>query len=490
MHLVSRWNIRKEVEELMKLYHENRKKKKKCGNHVDGRRDICKNKKTTKASRLIKKYLGVQIPSKMRELLSKEKDWMKDMEYYFSTIEGNSESNVYRVMSTVKKLVAGHGVIHPQTGASFMKNKPIHLGMDFEQILNEASAYVDTNGGDRGHGWLIEHPLRKLLVYQHTRVENGNKPFQTLLGTGSIHSSEDEIINSWSDIQEDGSSDSDEDYEASRKTAKKGTLDSWIIKNPSLCGRRKLSTLNTLEDNQKKQKLRKLSQDPLALSQARKFMDDMESKGMPLNYKNFEREYPNFTARYPRKSISAMLGHRRSNTMHKVESDDSDINSESAMHKVESDNSDINSESEKSGDTDTLTSFKETCDVEVVEPNDRSNFVNDLSCKNISCVENKDEAKQKDKVEQKDESFYALKEYLLSEIMSSETSYHEKKEVDDLFTSYADKFIQDGFHCPAILKAMTDMGSSETDEYLSNTIGMKFAHTLQFKRWLASIAEE
>ena len=120
-----------------------RKKKKKCRNPVNShRKDDCKPKKTRKNSRLLRKYLGVQIPTKTRELLSKEKDWMEDMEYYFSTIEGNSEQNVYRVMSVVKKLVAGNGVVHPQTGGRFLNNVKIHLGMDFEKILNEANALV------------------------------------------------------------------------------------------------------------------------------------------------------------------------------------------------------------------------------------------------------------------------------------------------------------------------------------------------------------
>ena len=113
-----------------------------------------------------------------------------------------------------------------------------------------------------------------------------------------------------------------------------------------------------------------------------------------------------------------------------------------------------------------------------------------MKLRKLSCVENKDEAERKNEFEQKEESFYALKGYLLTEVMSSETSFHEKKEVDDLFTSYADKFIHDGFHCPAILKAMNDLESSEIDEYLSNTIGMKFAHKLQFRRWLASLSKE
>jgi hypothetical protein len=104
-------------------------------------------------------------------------EWVKDMEYYFSKLEGNSASNVQRVMCTVQKLVSGDGVRHPQTKAYFLRNKAIHLGLDFRQMLDEATEWVYENGGDRGNGWLIEHPVKKLWLYQQARAANNNRAF-------------------------------------------------------------------------------------------------------------------------------------------------------------------------------------------------------------------------------------------------------------------------------------------------------------------------
>ena len=135
-----------------------------------------------KAHKVIKKRkfdLGQQMSPDKRaafEAISSD-EWLEDMKYYFSVVEDNSKSNVQRVMYTTKKLVSGHGVTHPQTQNTIWKNKKIHLGLDFRQMLDEASEWVYENGGDRGNGWLVEHPIKKLWVYQQARAQNKNQPF-------------------------------------------------------------------------------------------------------------------------------------------------------------------------------------------------------------------------------------------------------------------------------------------------------------------------
>jgi hypothetical protein len=130
-------------------------------------------------SRPRKFNLGEQISPKERSVFESIDcdEWVKDMEYYFSKLQGNSVSNVQRVMCTVRKLVSGEGVRHPQTQTYFLRNKAIHLGFDFREMLDEATEWVYENGGDRGNGWLIEHPVKKLLLYQQARVANNNRAF-------------------------------------------------------------------------------------------------------------------------------------------------------------------------------------------------------------------------------------------------------------------------------------------------------------------------
>ena len=38
---------------------------------------------------------------------------------------------------------------------------------DISAIIDDARDYEDQYGEDRGHGWLLNHPLRKLLFSQH-----------------------------------------------------------------------------------------------------------------------------------------------------------------------------------------------------------------------------------------------------------------------------------------------------------------------------------
>lgn len=104
-------------------------------------------------------------------------DWVEDMRRYFADHQGNSPNNVMRVMTVVERLAEGVGVVHPMTRDRFWKKRKIHLGTDFRSMLDDASEWVYTNGGDRGNGWLIEHPVKKCLIYQRARVENKGSPF-------------------------------------------------------------------------------------------------------------------------------------------------------------------------------------------------------------------------------------------------------------------------------------------------------------------------
>ena len=72
----------------------------------------------------------------------------------------------------------GEGVRHPQTGAFFKRNVPIALSDDFRAMHDEASEWVEENGGDKGHGWMIQHPVSKCFLYQRARAENA-VPFFT-----------------------------------------------------------------------------------------------------------------------------------------------------------------------------------------------------------------------------------------------------------------------------------------------------------------------
>ena len=65
--------------------------------------------------------------------------------------------------------MSGEGVTYAYwpDGVVFRKGEPVTMQSDISKIIDDARDYEDQYGEDRGHGWLLNHPLRKLLFYQH-----------------------------------------------------------------------------------------------------------------------------------------------------------------------------------------------------------------------------------------------------------------------------------------------------------------------------------
>jgi len=117
-----------------------------------------------------------QISEEKRKLYENipHEEWLEDMRRFFKENKGNSDNNVQRSMNIVRKLALGLGVQHPSTSDFFKKNVKVKLSDDFREMLDEASEWVQNNGGDKGNGWLIEHPVKKCFVYQQERAERGS----------------------------------------------------------------------------------------------------------------------------------------------------------------------------------------------------------------------------------------------------------------------------------------------------------------------------
>ena len=104
-----------------------------------------------------------------------------------------SEQNRRSVIRQVRKLVSGEGVHYasPQYGwpddVIFRKDQPVTMQSDavpnqfrasrhqrddlhrsdIGKIIEDAREFENKHGRDHGNGWLLNHPLRKLLFYQH-----------------------------------------------------------------------------------------------------------------------------------------------------------------------------------------------------------------------------------------------------------------------------------------------------------------------------------
>lgn len=89
-----------------------------------------------------------------------------------------SEQNVRSVMRQARKLASGNGIRYesPRYGwpedCVFKKGVKITPMSDFVELMIEGQACEDKWGRDHGNGWLISHPLKKLLLFQQFILNN------------------------------------------------------------------------------------------------------------------------------------------------------------------------------------------------------------------------------------------------------------------------------------------------------------------------------
>jgi len=82
---------------------------------------------------------------------------------------GISESNYRSIMNRVRDLISGRGITYRNwpTDIRFHGNgQRVDLKTDLEALLKAAKNHEDQFGEDKGHGWLLRHPIKKLLLYQ------------------------------------------------------------------------------------------------------------------------------------------------------------------------------------------------------------------------------------------------------------------------------------------------------------------------------------
>ena len=84
---------------------------------------------------------------------------------------GMSESNRIACMRVIKKLVNGKGVTHrnkPQE--AFLMGYKVTPSDDIEALRYRANVWLPCRKGvgciDKGHGWALNHPLKKLVMYK------------------------------------------------------------------------------------------------------------------------------------------------------------------------------------------------------------------------------------------------------------------------------------------------------------------------------------
>ena len=89
-----------------------------------------------------------------------------------------SDSNERSVMRQVRKLALGEGIRYESEkygwpeGKYFRRGEKITLMHDIVELMDEAMGCEAKWGRDRGNGWLLSHPLKKLLIFQMFCLKN------------------------------------------------------------------------------------------------------------------------------------------------------------------------------------------------------------------------------------------------------------------------------------------------------------------------------
>lgn len=130
-----------------------------------------KNTHSDQASR--KSSSSTPRPRKLN--LSPENEWEEDMlQWLLNVPHGSSKktcsrANAQQVIRQARKLLFGKGIPYSNwpEGVVFAKDETITLDdTDFDHLHKRAKAFEEEYGKDKGNGWLLQHPIHKLKLYQ------------------------------------------------------------------------------------------------------------------------------------------------------------------------------------------------------------------------------------------------------------------------------------------------------------------------------------
>ena len=101
-------------------------------------------------------------------------NWLEGLRKFMRTVPHGpkkrvvTESNAKNCLRQVKLLSSGEGVTyhHWPDRVRFYFGKRVDLSFDLEQMLQEAKDYEKKYGKDKGNGWLLKHPIKKMHYYK------------------------------------------------------------------------------------------------------------------------------------------------------------------------------------------------------------------------------------------------------------------------------------------------------------------------------------
>ena len=102
-------------------------------------------------------------------------DWLRKCKSTSGTEQRPiSDSNARSVINRVKDLTSGRGIGYKNWPADIrfcgptdsIRKGPITLEYNLHSLLQDAKEFENKHGRDKGNGWLVQHPVKKLILYK------------------------------------------------------------------------------------------------------------------------------------------------------------------------------------------------------------------------------------------------------------------------------------------------------------------------------------
>jgi hypothetical protein len=114
------------------------------------------------------------IPSlsdEQKQILSSkvaQAEFVDKLQHFLTDVHQISASNLARVLRSITKLSSGEGVRAPQwpENCHFLKGEVVSITSDVHELIERGRECEEEWGRDLGNGWLYNHPLRKLGLFQ------------------------------------------------------------------------------------------------------------------------------------------------------------------------------------------------------------------------------------------------------------------------------------------------------------------------------------
>ena len=95
-----------------------------------------------------------------------------------------NDNNLKAVLRVATKLISGEGCTHAaKPGESFRQGEPVRLDEDLHALRETAALWLPYQKSmgdlclDKGHGWALNHPIQKLIDFQHAVLTNRSLAF-------------------------------------------------------------------------------------------------------------------------------------------------------------------------------------------------------------------------------------------------------------------------------------------------------------------------